>query len=246
MISMLEVGLSVMGGILLGQFARAAASSVNRQMQNDVNDLLREHSVDTPPPARVIDLSELRPFSWLEQGRVRVEAACFDCCVMGMLAAALGAHLPFPQAVVLISVVVVLALLAMCDLRFRVLPDPFIYCLLWAGVMAAVFRLTPCDAHQAVVGVVISYMSLWSLQALIRVVLKRHAIGAGDMKLAAAIGAWVGVELGLMAVMVALACSLILGGLMMVTGKRQVSIPFGPMLIGSGFLAIMFAFLERL
>lgn len=245
MISLSEVGLSIIGGLLLGPLTRAVASSMNRQMKNDVNALLREYAVDTPPPDRVVDLSELQLFAWLKRGKGRLEAACFDCCVIGMLGAALGAHLPFLQAGVLISVIVVLALLATCDLRFRVIPDLFVYSLLWGGIVAAVCGLTPIDTRQAVVGVAVSYASLWSLEGLIRLLAKRHAIGAGDMKLSAAIAAWCGVELGLIAVMAALSCSLILGGLLMISGKRKVSLAFGPMLIGTGFLAILIAFSER-
>lgn len=245
MISPLDVGLSIIAGLLLGPLTRVAASSINRQMKNDVNALLREYAVDTPPRERVFDLSEFQLFAWLKLGKGRLEAACFDCCVIGMVAATLGTHLPFLQAGVVISVIVVLALLAMCDLRIRVLPDLFVYSLLWGGIVAAVFGLTPIDANQAVVGVAVAYAALWSLEGLIRLLAKRHAIGAGDMKLAAAIAAWCGVELGLIAVMAALACSLILGVLLMISGKRKVSIAFGPMLIGSGFLAILIAFSER-
>lgn len=237
--------LSLLGGLLLGPLARATASAMSRQMQNEVNALLRDYGVDMPAPARLFDFSEFRPLAWLTQGKERIEAACVDCCAIGAIYAAMSAELPVQQAAVLLSVIVVLGLLVVCDIRFRVLPDPFVYSLLWGGLVTAVCGLTPCNTRQAVVGAAACYVSLWGLQVLIGLFARRHAVGAGDMKLAAAIGAWVGVELGLIAIMVALSCGLLFGVFKMRAGKRTVSLAFGPMLIGAGFLTILFAFSGR-
>ena len=88
----------------------------------------------------------------------------------------------------------VLVLLSAIDLEHRRLPDRVTLLLLWLGLC---FSLTAPEAPfvsppDAIMGAAAGYGLLWLIDALWRQLGKRPAFGGGDLKLLAAMGAWLG------------------------------------------------------
>lgn len=145
--------------------------------------------------------------------------------------------MPLVAALVLFSL---LLLLAAIDMRCRLLPDRLTLPLLWLGLIYSLADngLTP---HQAISGAVLGYLSLGCLDRWFRLVSRRPALGQGDMKLLAALGAWLGVE-----ALPALLLIAATGGLLMAVALRLLygralrhALPFGPWLALAGILRVL-------
>ena len=78
------------------------------------------------------------------------------------------------------------------DHKTQFLPDIMTLPLLWFGLFWAVLQPGLITASHAVEGAIIGYMSLWSLNKAFMLLRRKQGMGGGDLKLAAAIGAWVG------------------------------------------------------
>ncbi|MEI8402046.1 MAG: A24 family peptidase, partial [Alcaligenaceae bacterium] len=86
-----------------------------------------------------------------------------------------------------------LQVLARIDAQTRLLPDALTLPLLWAGLL---FHWSGgwVALDDAVLGAAVGYGVLWVIWAAHRVCSGRDGIGFGDLKLAAANGAWLGLE----------------------------------------------------
>ncbi len=124
-------------------------------------------------------------------------------------------------------VTLVLLALAIVDLHIQLLPDSLTQPLLWTGLAMAWFELGP-SLHSAVAGAMVGYGLLSGVRALFYACAGRDGIGGGDVKLAAALGAWLGWHLLLWALL--LAC---LGGALWSLARRKGlrhELAFGPFL----------------
>ena len=83
--------------------------------------------------------------------------------------------------------------MATIDWRARLLTDNTVYPLLWLGLVANTFGVF-CNTNQAIFGAIIAYFIFWLPQKLIFLITKKESLGHGDMKMAAALGAWFGVN----------------------------------------------------
>ena len=100
------------------------------------------------------------------------------------------------------------------DNKTQFLPDAMTIPLIWLGLLWTVIQPGLITPRQAVEGAIIGYMLLWSLAKTFSLLRKKEGMGGGDMKLIAAIGAWVGpfgvlVTIGLSS-LIALALALVL------------------------------------
>lgn len=127
--------------------------------------------------------------------------------------------------------------LAVIDLETGLLPDQLTLSLVWLGLLFSVNGYYVA-ADQAIIGVVLGYLSLWIINRGFKAIAKKDGLGYGDMKLTAALGGWIGWQslpllllaaslVGLLVNLVALATGRIHGG-------QQ--IPFGPYLAAAGWL----------
>jgi leader peptidase (prepilin peptidase)/N-methyltransferase len=85
-------------------------------------------------------------------------------------------------------------------------------------------------------------MALWSVSNLYKLVRKREGMGGGDLKLLAALGAWMGWQM-LPAIVLLSSVVGALVGIAMIVFKnhgREQPIPFGPYLTGAGLLALLY------
>lgn len=150
-----------------------------------------------------------------------------------LLAARLGGHWALPAAM---AATAALLTLAMIDLGHRLLPDDIVQPLLWLGLLANLNgAFAPLD--QAVIGAAAGYGSLWVVSRAYRLVRGGAGMGDGDLKLLAALGAWLGwkalVPLVLLATLAALAVSVVV-----VLGRRNTQrhlVPYGTYLALAGW-----------
>ncbi|MGB0713144.1 MAG: prepilin peptidase [Gammaproteobacteria bacterium] len=134
----------------------------------------------------------------------------------------------------------ILIALSGIDIDHQLLPDSLTLPLLWLGMAVAGLGLT-VPLEDALWGAIAGYLSLWSLFHAFRLLTGKEGMGAGDFKLLAALGAWLGwSQLPLVALM-ASAVGAIGGGLLMATGllARDSRIPFGPFLAAGGWVSMM-------
>ncbi|MFK3704222.1 prepilin peptidase [Klebsiella sp. NPDC088457] len=100
----------------------------------------------------------------------------------------LAPGLPLLGGLILFSTLLVLAIV---DGTTQLLPDRLTLPLLWAGLL---FNLegTFVPLADAVTGAMAGYLSLWAVYWLFRLLTGKEALGYGDFKLLAALGAWSG------------------------------------------------------
>ncbi|MEH0835143.1 A24 family peptidase [Pectobacterium cacticida] len=134
-----------------------------------------------------------------------------------------------------------LLVLAVIDSKTLLLPDALTLPLLWGGLL---FNLseTFVPLQDAVVGAMAGYLSLWLLYWLFKSVTGKEALGYGDFKLLAALGAWLGWQalpnLVLVAALSGLMVTLVWRGLRREDAATPLA--FGPWLaIGGVFSVIM-------
>jgi len=85
-----------------------------------------------------------------------------------------------------------LLLLSLIDAYTRFLPDALTLPLLWVGLALSLLGVTPVPPSEALAAVMLAYASLWLIAWAFRFLRGKDGMGGGDIKLLAAIGAWVG------------------------------------------------------
>jgi leader peptidase (prepilin peptidase)/N-methyltransferase len=134
------------------------------------------------------------------------------------------------------------------DIDHQLLPDGITLPLMWAGLLAAVVvgpitgSPIPVSAHDAIIGAVSGYVSLWLIFHTFRLITGKEGMGFGDFKLFAALGAWLGWKLLPLVILLSAATGALLGILLIVLRGRDRSapMPFGPYLAAAGWLAMMY------
>ncbi len=126
--------------------------------------------------------------------------------------------------------------LALIDFHHFLLPDFFTQPLMWAGLMMSYFNLCSLTINDALTGIFYGYLMLKLPAFCYFCLTKRIGLGDGDIKLAAALGAWVPYQF--MPILVIMAS--LLGILYFILAKCRTSmhIAFGPFLLLSGYLML--------
>lgn len=160
--------------------------------------------------------------------------------VFGIVLAGLAVWLSASPLAAALAAGLILALTvaSVVDANLKLLPDDIVQPLLWAGLLAnLVGFLVPLQ--QAVLGAVAGFMALWALYWIAYLASGNEAFGYGDIKLVAALGAWLGWD-ALPAILV--------GGAMVHTlvslafrmgGRPSTTLPFGPALAVAGISTLM-------
>ena len=134
--------------------------------------------------------------------------------------ALLAPGLPLAGGLVLLSFLLILARI---DARTQLLPDRLTLPLLWAGLL---FNLNEVyiALPDAVAGAMAGYLALWSVYWLFRLLTGKEALGYGDFKLLAALGACCGWQVLLQVLLLASASGLVWTPLQRLwTGSRRSS-----------------------
>lgn len=143
------------------------------------------------------------------------------------------------QAWMAASYCATLQVLARIDAQTRLLPDRLTLPLLWAGLL---FHWSGgwVALDDAVAGAAAGYGLLWLIWAVFRGCSGRDGIGFGDLKLAAANGAWLGIEALPWALLTAslAACVAAVFGRLSGRLKRFEAVAFGPYLAMGAILVL--------
>ena len=139
-----------------------------------------------------------------------------------------------------------LLVLALCDLRAFLLPDAIVLPLIPCGLAVAAFiapepgRTGAAIAEAHVMGAVLGYGVFTALGWAYRALRKREGLGAGDAKLMAAAGAWLGWQplplLVMLAAGTALAGALLAHRTLALGSLRMQKVPLGAPLAAAIFL----------
>ena len=118
------------------------------------------------------------------------------------------------------------------DLKEQLLPDVLTLSLMWIGF---IYQMQFGDLQNGVIGAMVGYLLLWSLYWFFKIMRKKEAIGYGDFKLLAALGAWIGWQ----AIPQLLLGASVLGLIFFAVSrtKKDQAFAFGPFLI-IGFLFV--------
>lgn len=130
--------------------------------------------------------------------------------------------------------------LAAIDLDTMLLPDSLTQSLLWAGLVLALTPWGWISVTDAVAGAAAGYAALWVVGTGFQLATGKEGMGQGDMKLLAAMGAWLGWQ-NLPGVVLAASLVGVAGGLgMRLAGRlaKDEPLPFGPCLAGAGLAAL--------
>lgn len=131
--------------------------------------------------------------------------------------------------------------LAWIDALHFLLPDDLTLLLLWTGLLyQAIYA--PQQLADSVFAAVLSYVLLRAVHGLYLWITKRHGIGFGDMKLLAAIGAWLGIVAIANVLIGACVLALLFALCAYVQPKKTCTLilPFGPFLAVSAAAYLVF------
>jgi leader peptidase (prepilin peptidase)/N-methyltransferase len=154
----------------------------------------------------------------------------------GLLAAAsLAAFGPTVAALAAFGLCAALLAMSAIDIRTGYLPDAMTLPLLWAG-LALNLGGTFASLRDAVIGAMAGYLFLWAIYWVFRWLRGIEGIGFGDLKLLAAIGAWLGWAALPQVVLCAAVTGAVVGLAATWRGRMRFeeSIPFGPFLAAGG------------
>ncbi len=160
-----------------------------------------------------------------------------------LLFAACGVHFGAqPVTLLWCGLIATLIALAFIDLDTQFLPDSLTLPLLWAGIASAAFGWIPVSLKDSVFGAMAGYLSLWLVFHAYRIIRGREGMGAGDFKLLAALGAWMGWLAIPSIILLSSAVGAVVGIALVAlrSHDRDVPIPFGPYLAGGGVAALFF------
>jgi len=147
-----------------------------------------------------------------------------------------------PATLLWCGLIATLIALAFIDLDTQFLPDSLTLPLLWAGIASAALGWIPVSLKDSVFGAMAGYLSLWFVFHAYRIIRGREGMGAGDFKLLAALGAWMGWLAIPSIILLSSAVGAIVGIALIAlrSHDRDVPIPFGPYLAGGGVAALFF------
>jgi leader peptidase (prepilin peptidase)/N-methyltransferase len=132
----------------------------------------------------------------------------------------------------------VLLALSVIDWQTTLLPDDLTQALVWGGLMACALGWLTLPLTQSVWGAVMGYVSLWSIATAFERITGKQGMGAGDFKLLAGLGAWLGPLALLPVLMLASLSGAIVGLALKFTRRLREDgyIPFGPFLALAGLV----------
>ena len=123
--------------------------------------------------------------------------------------------------------------LTFIDADTQYLPDQLTLPLIWLGLLAN-YAGGLVSLQQAVLGAVCGYMSLWLLNFVHKLLRGFDGMGAGDFKLLAALGAWLGAAV--LPVIVFIAALVGVVAAVVLKAAKSQPIAFGPCLAIAGWL----------
>ncbi len=134
------------------------------------------------------------------------------------------------------------------DFEFKIIPDEISFMLIIVGIATSFFNLSLGETiWQRVLGSFLGFLagggSLFVIAYIGKLIFKQDAMGGGDIKIMAGIGAFVGWDKVLFAIFVASLFGSIVGIILIICKKigRKQEMPFGPYLAIASYLTLFFS-----
>lgn len=160
------------------------------------------------------------------------------CAALLVLASLPFVMQPSVLAIVRLAVCTTLLVLALIDIRCGLLPDALTLPLLWAGLLAA-WAGIGVSLQQAVPAAAGGYVLLWGADRVFLLFRGRAGMGRGDMKLLAALGAWLGWAAVPGVLFMASVAAVFFAYLWQRNDAWRGSLAFGPFLAGAGAAGLL-------
>jgi leader peptidase (prepilin peptidase)/N-methyltransferase len=149
-----------------------------------------------------------------------------------------------PQLAGALFVTSLLVAMTVIDLRTQFLPDELTLPLLWIGLAVTAVPVF-VEASSGAVGAAAGYLSLWLVARVFELATRREfgtAMGEGDFKLLAGLGAWLGWQALPQVILLSALVGSVVGLSLMAARKAEWTsrIPFGPYIAGAGWLAMVY------
>jgi len=133
-------------------------------------------------------------------------------------------------------------LLAICliDAEHLIVPDVLVLPLLWMGLLLNSFD-TFTGLSQAVWGAALGYASLWSIFWIFKLLTGKDGMGYGDFKLLAMFGAWGGIAVLPLTIVLSSLMGAIVGLILLAVRRAKpcTAIPFAPYLAIGGWIGLL-------
>lgn len=172
------------------------------------------------------------PISWRYPA---VEA--LTCLLSGLVAFHFGFGWPAFAALLLTWILIAQTFI---DWEHQILLDDLTLPTLWLGVLLSLCH-TFTDPQSSILGAIAGYLIFWLLFWAFKLLTGKDAMGYGDFKFLAMLGAWLGWQALLTIILLASVLGSIVG-ITLIVSKQQtkdIPIPFGPYLAIAGWVALL-------
>jgi leader peptidase (prepilin peptidase)/N-methyltransferase len=151
-------------------------------------------------------------------------------------------HGPTLNAVVSMALVTALLVLALIDLEHQILPNVITIPGVVVGIVASLLPGSALTWRESIATAVGGYVALWAFATLARLYYREEALGQGDWKLVAMIGAFLGWRQTMLSVFLGALLGSIVGMAIVAVGRGtgRTRVPFGTF-IAAGALVTQFA-----
>jgi len=151
------------------------------------------------------------------------------------------------QGLMAMTLTLFLVPITIIDFDRCLIPDSLVFPLLWIGLAMSLWHPVAgadvlfIEPHDAIVGAIAGYLSLWTFYWLFKLVTGKDGMGYGDFKLLAALGAWLGFQYLFTIVIMSAVVGAVFGIALIVFRGRdhQIPMPFGPFLAGAGWITML-------
>lgn len=124
------------------------------------------------------------------------------------------------------------------DFDTQLLPDRLVYPLGMIGLMANTQGIYT-TLSSATWGMLLGFLSFWSVATLYRLITKKQGMGHGDFKLLAALGAWLGVGMLPLLILLSSVIGTVVGMILIQKHGNSKPFAFGPYIAMAGFVALL-------
>ena len=258
------IGCTLLLGFLVGSFLNVVIHRLPKIMEREWHSFCAELAQQTPPvtepfnlvtprsrcpscamPVRALDNIPLLSYALL-RGKCRHCAVPISLRypIVEAFTGLLSAYVAWRFGVSVTTLAALLfcwSLIALTciDADTQLLPDQITQPLIWLGLLVNLGGLFT-DLPSALIGAAAGYLALWSIYWLFKLITGKEGMGYGDFKLLAAIGAWLGVSLLPLVILLSSLVGALVGVSLIVFARhaRSQPIPFGPYLAGGGVIAL--------
>ncbi len=147
-----------------------------------------------------------------------------------------GLTLPFFEYALLSALFLALFF---CDLEEMILPDTLTFLVIITGFF---FGWLHHDFHNRFMGFMLGFLVYSLIGFVAKLIYKKDALGGGDVKLGAGIGAWLGFLPSILGIYLAFLMGALVSGFLLILKKktRKEAIAFGPFMILAAALSLIF------